>query len=190
MRLETARLILREWRDEDRAPYAAFNADPEVRRYFHPELLTPEETDRDIDKMVRQFETFGYGFFPVERKSDGAFIGEVGFSLIDAPTIAAMIRPAPVEVGWFFGRDYWGQGYAHEAVRAILDWSWRETDLPEFIALICAANAASIRLAEKLRMLRDPQHDFEDPTVPVGHWQRPHVIYRIARPSPSSAAPR
>ena len=183
MRLETDRLILRDWREDDRAPYAAFNADPEVRRFFYPERLSREDSDGDIDKMVRQIETLGYGFVPVERKSDGAFIGEVGFSLIDAGTIAAMDRPAPVEVGWFFGRDYWGSGYAHEAARAILDWAWREVDLPEFIALACKANVRSLRLMDKLGMTRDPQDDFEDPTVPVGHWQRPHVIYRAARPS-------
>lgn len=183
MRLETERLILREWRDEDRAPYAAFNASLAVRRYFYPETLTREQSDRDIDNTRREYATLGYGFFPVERKADSAFIGEVGLSSIDAATIARMVRPAPVEIGWFFGEAYWGVGYALEAARALLDWSWRELDLPELIALTCKANLRSQRLMTKLGMIRDPQDDFEDPTVPVGHWQRPHVMYRIARPA-------
>ena len=86
MRLETERLILRQWRDEDRAPYAAFNADPEVRRYFYPELKSAAETGVMVDEMIADLAQNGFGFLAIERKSDGAFIGESGLtSSISSP---------------------------------------------------------------------------------------------------------
>ena len=183
MRIETERLILREWRNSDHAPYAAFNADPEVRRFFYPELKTAAETAVMIDEMIAALAADGFGFLGVERKSDGTLIGDAGLSRIDQLTQDAMDRPVPVEIGWFFGKSYWGQGYAMEAARAVLDWTWREVKLPELVSLACAGNVRSRHLMTKLGMTLDPQSDFEDPTVPVGHWQRPHVIYRIGNPS-------
>jgi RimJ/RimL family protein N-acetyltransferase len=182
VRLETERLILREWRDADRAPYASFNADPEVRRYFYPETKSASECDGMIDRMIAALAGDGFGFLAVERKSDGAFIGETGLTPIDQLTRDAMHRPGDVEIGWQFGRPYWGQGYATEAARAWLAHAFDVLALPELVSLGCTGNLASRRIMEKLGMSRDPQHDFEDPTVPEGHWQRPHVIYRIANP--------
>lgn len=182
MRLETPRLILREWRDGDRAPFAAFNADPETRRYYYPPLLTAGEVNTAIDGMIAELARAGFGFLAVERKADGAFIGEAGITVLDREVQAKMARPCAIEIGWCFGRPYWGQGYATEAARAWLVHAFDTLILPELVSIICAQNAVSLRLAEKLGMSRDPQDDFEDPTVPEGHWQRPHVIYRIARP--------
>ena len=182
MRFETERLILREWREEDRAPYSAFNADPEVRRYFYPEIKTPAETGAMVDGMIADLATHGFGFLGIERKSDGVFIGEAGLNAIDQLTQDAMERPASIEIGWLFGREYWGFGYAEEAARAVLDFAWRERKFPELIALTCKENLRSQRLMQKLGMTLDAQDDFEDPTVPEGHWQRPHVIYRISNP--------
>jgi RimJ/RimL family protein N-acetyltransferase len=182
VRLETERLILRDWRDEDRAPFAAFNADPETRRYYYPATLTPAEANEAVDEMIADLADHGASFLAVERKSDGAFIGEAGITRLDRDVLEVMDRPCPIEIGWFFGRPYWGQGYATEAARAWIAHAFGPLAIPELVSIICAANAVSIRLAEKLGMARDPQDDFEDPTVPVGHWQRPHVIYRIASP--------
>jgi RimJ/RimL family protein N-acetyltransferase len=180
--LETERLILRQWQDRDRAPYAAFNADPLVRKFFHPERKTAAETSVMVDEMIAELAATGFGFLPVERKSDGAFIGEVGLTRIDRPTRETMERPCDIEIGWLLGSAYWGRGYATEAARAWLAYAFGTLDLPELVSLSCAGNHASHRVMEKLGMTKDPQFDFEDPTVPVGHWQRSHLIYRIANP--------
>jgi RimJ/RimL family protein N-acetyltransferase len=124
----------------------------------------------------------GYGFLVAERKSDGAFIGEAGLGQIDQPTKDAMDRPADIEIGWMFGQAYWGNGYAPEAAAAILAHSWKTLDVPEIIAFTYVGNAPSRRVMEKIGMTYDPADDFEDPTVPVGHWQRPHVVYRARNP--------
>jgi RimJ/RimL family protein N-acetyltransferase len=181
VRIETERLILREWREEDRAPFAAYNADPETRRYYYPPVLMPAEVNAFVDGMIADLAVDGFSFLAVERKADGAFIGETGLTLLDPAVRDTMERPCPVEIGWFLGRPYWGQGYATEAARAWIAHAFGPLGLPELVSIICAQNAASLRLAEKLGMARDPQ-PFEDPTVPVGHWQRPHVIYRLKNP--------
>lgn len=182
MRIETERLILRPWEDRDRPIYAAFNADPEVRRFFHPPLKTAEETNVMVDGMIADLATHGYGFLAVERKFDGVFIGEAGLAPIDQLTKDAMLRPADIEIGWFFGKDYWGNGYATEAARAWLSRAWDYIEVPEIIAFTYVGNLPSRRVMEKLGMTYNPADDFEDPTVPAGHWQRPHVVYRARNP--------
>ncbi|HYG27251.1 MAG TPA: GNAT family N-acetyltransferase, partial [Caulobacteraceae bacterium] len=75
--IETDRLILRGWRDEDYQPFAALNADPEVMRHF-PATLTRAESDAFADRNRRHIEEHGWGLWAVERKSDGLFVGYVG----------------------------------------------------------------------------------------------------------------
>jgi RimJ/RimL family protein N-acetyltransferase len=183
MRIETERLILREWEERDRAPFAAFHTDAEVRRYYYPATMSREASDAMVDAMIAALATDGFSFLACERKSDGAFIGEIGLSRLELSLQRLMERPCGIEFGWYFGRAYWGNGYATEAARAWLDRSFTVLKLDELCSISQKGNSASIRLMERLGMIRDPQDDFEDPTVPPGHWQRPHVIYRISNPA-------
>ena len=96
-----------------------------------------------------------------------------------------MERPRRSRSAGSSASSYWGQGYAAEAARAVARLRpGASSKLPELVAFTCARQPALARASwQKLGMTLDPQDDFEDPTVPVGHWQRPHVIYRIANPS-------
>ena len=174
MILQTERLIIRPWRHEDRAHYAAFNADPVVRRFYRT-VLTPQETEAVIDRFIAGFETDGYGFLAVERKSDGAFIGDVGI----APMTFPLRGNTPVEIGWLLGQQYWGQGYAPEAAQAWIDHGLGTLGLPEIVAFTAVPNLPSQRVMTKLGMTRDPEGDFEHPGIPEGHALRPHLLYRI-----------
>ncbi|WP_163326641.1 GNAT family N-acetyltransferase, partial [Klebsiella aerogenes] len=69
--IETPRLVLRSWEGRDRAPFAAINADPAVRRYYYPSLLSAAESDALVDMAMAEFDAEGFGFLAVERKSDG-----------------------------------------------------------------------------------------------------------------------
>lgn len=172
--LRTSRLLLRNWRDSDREPFAALNADPEVMRYF-PAPLTREESDRLATRARAEIEAHGWGLWAVEVAPGGAFIGFVG--LADRRN-SAHIVPA-VEVGWRLAREHWGQGYATEAGRAAVDHGFREVGLDEIVSFTAEVNLPSRRVMERLGMSHDPADDFDHPDLPEGSPLRRHVLYRL-----------
>jgi RimJ/RimL family protein N-acetyltransferase len=176
--LETPRLVLRAWRDKDRVPFAAINADPETRQYYYPSLLTSAETDALIDEARKELISEGIGFLAVERKSDGALIGGAGLSR-PGPEVPGNF---PLEIGWILGRSYWRQGYATEASHRCFDFAWEELQIDQLIGYTSSINLPSRRVMEKIGMVQVIGADFDDTTVPPGHVLRPHVLYRIARP--------
>lgn len=179
--LETERLIIRQWAERDRAPYAKFLSDPEIRKFFRG-LVDAETASLWIDGYIDELATTGFGWRAIERKSDGLLIGDAGIGLIDQPSRAVM-RGAPlVEAGWMVGREYWGQGYATEAARACLLHAWTDHDLVEVVAAAHRDNFASHRVMSRIGMTRDEAGDFQDPRFAEGHWLQPHVLYRIGSP--------
>jgi RimJ/RimL family protein N-acetyltransferase len=174
--ITTDRLILRAWRDADREPFAAMNADPEVMRYF-PSTLTREESDRQVDRIVERTASRGFGFWAVEIPDVTEFAGFIGLSV---PGFEAPFMPC-VEIGWRLARAYWGQGYATEGARASLRYGFETLGVTEIVAFTAVDNAPSRRVMDRIGMTRDPDGDFDHPLVPVGHSHRPHVLYRIRR---------
>ncbi|MDH0647534.1 GNAT family N-acetyltransferase [Pseudomonas sp. GD03858] len=179
MLIETPRLRLRPWQAQDVAPFAIANADPDVRRYYYPAILAADETAAMIAECEEHLQAHGFGFVAVERKADGQLVGGVGLS-----QAGDEIPGGPhVEIGWILAREHWRQGYAFEAASACLQYAWSTLMLPEVIGYTSAINQPSRALMEKLGMRSDPAEDFADATVPLGNPLRPHVLYRIARPS-------
>ncbi len=178
MILETDRLILRPWADDDLAPFAALSADPEVMRYY-PSLHSSEQTAKNIARYIEMEQHYGLGKPAVVRKSDGAFIGAVGFLMCDEPSLPFH---GQFEIGWRLAKAYWGQGYATEAATAMMDYAFHVKKLEEIIAFTIPINTPSRAVMERLGMTYDPADDFEHPSVPEGHAYRPHVLYRKRRP--------
>ncbi len=75
--IETARLRLRMWRDEDLDAYARMCADSEVMRHLSGPM-TREQSEEQVARFVRRWEERGFGLWAAEHKADGAFIGFVG----------------------------------------------------------------------------------------------------------------
>ena len=173
----TERLTLRQWRNEDRDPFAALNADPRVRQFF-PSLLTREESDQSIDRIQDHFARHGFGMWAVEVREDTPFIGYVG---IVVASFQAHFTPC-VEIGWRLAFDSWGHGFATEGARAVIRAGFDSFGLTEIVALTAVANLRSRRVMEKLGMTHDPNDDFDHPNIEVGHPLRRHVLYRV-RPS-------
>lgn len=174
--LTTQRLRLRRWRSADRAPFALLNADPHVVEHF-PAAWSRAGSDDFVDHVERHFEEHGFGFWAVERRDSGEFIGFVG---LGRPRFPAHFMPC-VEIGWRLAREHWGRGFATEGARACLRFGFTRLDLEEIVAFTVPANVRSIRVMEKLGMSRDPADDFEHPRLPEGHHLRPHVLYRLSR---------
>jgi len=175
--LTTERLLLREWRDSDRPPYAALNGDPEVMHHF-PSTLTPQQSDEMIDRMSAAWRDRGFGLWAVERRDTTVFIGFVGLS---APSWQASFTPC-VEVGWRLAKQHWGNGYAPEAATAVLDWGFANVELPDdqIVSFTTQGNLSSQRVMQKIGMTRDLDGDFDHPLLP--DWvDRRHVLYRINR---------
>lgn len=179
MRLETERTLLRPWEDRDRAPFATINADPEVRRYYFPAVLDRVESDALIDQVIADLARDGFGFMAVERKADGVLIGGAGLSRPEPAALQAW----PLEIGWILARAVWGQGYAGEISKACFAYAWTALHADAVIGYTSAVNTPSRRAMAKSGMTEMTGATFEDETVPVGHPLRPHVLYRIDRPS-------
>lgn len=173
--LETPRLLLRPWREEDKAPFAALNADPEVMKYF-PACLDREESDALAARMTGLILREGWGFWAVERKEGGRFIGTVGLNRVEGLPFAPL-----VEVGWRLDRPFWGRGYATEAARAAMDFAWQRLGEKELVAFTAVLNEPSQGVMRRLGMTR--LGDFEHPRIPQGHPLRPHVLYGLRRPN-------
>jgi ribosomal-protein-alanine N-acetyltransferase len=175
--LTTGRLLLRPWRDDDRAPFAALNADPRVMEFF-PAVLARVESDRLVARIRLHLETHGFGLWAVEVPGVAPFIGFVG--LMTVPP-ALPFAPA-VEVGWRLAREHWGRGYATEAARAAVEFGFGVLGLAEIVSFTAQRNLPSRAVMERLGMVRSAAEDFDHPAIPAGHALRRHVLYRLRAP--------
>jgi ribosomal-protein-alanine N-acetyltransferase len=172
--LRTARLLLRQWRDEDIAAFAELSADPAVMEHLMP-------LPGWVARKRAHWEEHGFGQWVVEIPGEASFIGVVGLETV---SYEAPFTPA-VEVAWRLARTYWGRGYATEAAQAALDYGFNELRLMEIVAITVPDNWRSRRVMERLGMARSPEDDFDHPRLPEGPLKR-HVLYRLRNPDPSS----
>jgi RimJ/RimL family protein N-acetyltransferase len=171
--LRTDRLALRRWRDSDLEPWAAMNADPEVREHLG-DLLTREQSDAAVARFQAEFDQRGYGWWAVEVRATGEFVGFAGLDQVDDD-----MPFTGVEIGWRLARRAWGQGYATEAALRVLAYGFDALGLSEILAVTTAGNLRSRAVMRRIGMTRDPADDFDHPTVPEGPL-RQNVLYRLA----------
>jgi RimJ/RimL family protein N-acetyltransferase len=145
--LETVRLILRGHRLDDFPPSARMWADPIVTRYFGGKSLTEEEAWTRFLRYVGHWALLGFGYWAVEEKATGNFVGEIGFSDYKRD-IESSLRDTP-EMGWVLASESHGKGYATEAVRAAMAWGDRHFGPSQTTCLIHPENLPSTRVAEK-----------------------------------------
>ncbi|WP_116246221.1 GNAT family N-acetyltransferase [Nocardiopsis sp. FIRDI 009] len=172
--LRTDRLVLRPWRESDLEPWAAMNADPEVRRHLG-DPLTREQSDASVARFQADLDRRGWGWWALEVRATGEFAGFTGLDEVEDH-----MPFTGVEIGWRLARPAWGRGYATEAARACLAHGFGTLALPEILAVTTAANLRSQAVMRRIGMTRDPADDFDDPAAPEGPL-RPNVLYRIAR---------
>lgn len=143
MRLETERLILREIDPErDFDGWARAMADVDTVRFTGGEILDANAAWRNMAAVIGHWQIRGYGFFSVESKATGEWLGRVG------PWYPRG-WPAP-EIGWTILREHWGNGYATEAARASLEYVFGTLGWSSVIHAILVGNTASVAVAEKL----------------------------------------
>lgn len=174
--IETDRLILRKWREEDLDPFSLINADARVMEYF-PYRLTREEIQAFIERSNKQIDDHGYGLFACELKDAGIFLGCVGLAI---PTFEADFTPC-VDIGWRLAFDYWGRGYATQAAKAVLKFGFEAVGLNEILSWTVPENIRSRNVMERIGMKQDKASSFYHPRLPEGHPLSLHLLYRISK---------
>ncbi|MEL6709641.1 MAG: GNAT family N-acetyltransferase [Pseudomonadota bacterium] len=171
---ETERLILRDWREEDWAPFWEGTNTPAVMEYLGG--VADAETRASAQARLETYHRDnGHTFWPVERKEDGAILGFCGLKrCTDEEGPFGMM-----EAGWRLREDAWGKGYAKEAAIATLDLSFDRFGAEETIAMTVEANTGSWGLMKRLGMVRRPDLDFEETM-----WAQDYgmvIVYSITR---------
>lgn len=148
--IRTPRLLLRRWHDDDLAPMAEINADPEVMRWIRDGSVRDlESTAESIERWEEEWDDEGFGLFAVELLASGELAGFTGLSV---PGFLPEVLPA-VEIGWRLGRQFWGQGYASEAAHATLEFALQDRGLDRVISIHQVGNDASENIMRKLGMV-------------------------------------
>ena len=166
---------MRRWREADREPFAALNADPEVMRYF-PAPLDRVASDALVDRIEDLFRQQGFGLWALEVAGTGEFIGFTGLN----PMPAGVPGAGGMEVGWRLARGAWHQGYASEAAAAAAVVAFQGAGLTELWSMTAVLNEPSQAVMRRLGMTWHA--DFEHPRVEAGHPLRAHVLYHLPRP--------
>lgn len=167
--IETARLCLRGFTATDVTAQAAMLGDPEVMRHLGGPAQSREQAWRRLLAGAGMWPVLGYGYWAVERRTDGAMIGQVGFGDFNRD-LEPSITGIP-EMGWVFAASAHGQGYAAEAAAAALEWGDRMLPGHSFAAIIDPANHPSIRLARKLGFGEEQEARYEG--APILLFRRP-----------------
>ena len=175
--IETARLLLRQWRSDDRPAFATLCRSPAVMACLGGPI-SAEQADAALDRARTSHDAHGFGFWAMECRADGALLGFCGLNVITS----ALPVAGEVEIGWRLHENVWGLGYAREAALATLRWGWRETKLARVIAMTVPGNRRSWGLMERIGMVRRPECDFGHPLFPDTHPLHRHIVYAIARP--------
>ena len=171
-----ARVTLRAWRDEDLAPFAAMNDDPEVMRYLSGRL-SRADSDAMVQRLREHFACHGFGLWALEVPGLG-FAGFVGLSpRVPFELALPGIVPRPHEIGWRLARAAWGHGYATEAARLALRHGFDVLGLRQIVSFTVPANRASQAVMQRIGLgLRG---EFDHPRFPDGHALRRHVLYAV-----------
>ena len=173
---KTKRLILKTWKEQDLDSMPAINQDPLVCEFL-PKIGDRAATKALIQRFINNYKKYGFTAYAVGLKSNGEFIGFVGLLVT---SFEAHFTPA-VEIAWRLDSKCWGKGYATEAAKAIIDFSFTTLKLEEVVSFTVENNIRSRRVMEKIGMHHNPHDDFDHPKLPKNSPLCRHVLYRLSR---------
>jgi RimJ/RimL family protein N-acetyltransferase len=175
---ETERLRLLEWDEPRKAEFARVTNTPAVMRWLGG-VADEKGIAAALERLDSYQRDFGFTFWALERKADGALLGFCGLKRANAP--GAEPLHSQHEVGWRLREDAWGQGYAKEAAIASLDLAFGRFGAPHVIALTALGNLASQGLMLRLGMRRMRQFDYVDRRFGPDDAPNPQLVFRIDR---------
>jgi len=159
--LETERLILRKTTEGDAVLQDRYLNTPTVMEHLGG-VKELHEIEAKHSKTMALFAQHGFGFMMMIEKATGELVGHCGIKRVDNPHAP---NRGDHEIGWLVREDRWRRGYAHEAMRAVIDWCFGPVGAPHLVALTSEGNTGSWKLMEKLGMVRRTDLDFTDPDL-------------------------
>lgn len=138
--IETERLVLRPWREEDRAAFVAINNTPAMMEHLGG-VQSAAGINAKFDGRVADQARHGHSLWAAELRAGNAIVGSCGVRVADnyVGTPVADMR----ELGWRIAEPHWSQGLAHEAAEAVIEWVWKHTDAPILGAWTITENTRS-----------------------------------------------
>lgn len=172
--LETPRLILREFREGDLGDIHAYGADPEVTRFMIWGPNTPDDSRQFLGRVLEAQQSWPRASvsMAVELRAARRIIGATHLAVIDEANRTG-------EIGYTFGREHWGRGYAAEAAEAMLRQAFERLRLHRVIATCNVRNTRSWRLMEKLGMRREGC--FRQCARVKGRWRNSYLYALLAK---------
>lgn len=144
--LETPRLILRDFKQEDVSQLAPILATPQVMKFSPTGPLSESQTQARINSFINSYQAYGFGKWAVIFKNSGMLIGYCGIAMEE---IDNLNQP---EIGFRLTPAYWGKGLATEATSMAVQYGLEQLKLPYLLGMVERANLASVRVLEKLGM--------------------------------------
>ncbi|ADC88234.1 MULTISPECIES: GNAT family N-acetyltransferase [Staphylococcus] len=148
--IETERLKLRDWEENDLLPFQKLNANPQVRRYF-PSLLSYRRSALDMKQMQKNITATGIGLFAVELKETNEWIGFIGLNYIPKDSQYPFNNLPFYEIGWRLIPEVWGNGIATEGAEAVLKYA-KKKGVYDIYSLTAETNLSSRKVMEKIGM--------------------------------------
>lgn len=170
--IETERLTLRDWKEEDLKVFQNMNSDPVTMEFF-PKTLSFDESRQFYERIQLEFRERGYGLYAVEIKDTKEFIGFTGFHY----TVMDTEFSPCVEIGWRLAYDTWGYGYATEAAKACLDYARKNLSFTEIYSFTSVSNRCSENVMKKIGMVK--VGNFQHPTIKNGNPLKEHLLYKL-----------
>jgi RimJ/RimL family protein N-acetyltransferase len=159
--LETARLVLREFDEDDAVPFHALLSDPAIIRYTGDPAGGTKSVEQSLEvlrsRTLADYRKYGFGRWACVHKASGVLIGFSGLKYLD--------DIGEVDIGYRFLPAYWGVGLATESARPVLEYGFTRLRLGRIIGLVDPANDASVRVLEKLGMVRVGEEEFRGQRV-------------------------
>lgn len=177
MYIETERLLLRQWKPSDNKPFSQMCSDENVMKYF-PARLSEAESDSVIKRCKNHIDEHGWGFWAIEEKRSGDFIGFTG---LNYPPYDLPFSPC-IEIGWRLAYSAWGNGYATEAAYACLDFAFKQLKADRVVAFSTVKNIRSQNVMRRIGMHRLEHSDFDHPGVQDTSLKR-HCLYEVTSAS-------
>lgn len=173
--VETKRLSLRNWRDEDRDLFYEINRDAKVMEFF-PFRRSHAECDLLFDRNRAMISETGLGFYALADRITDEAMGFCGLARAELPDILPVDA---VEIGWRLATRFWGQGFVTEAATRLLRYGHETCGFQEIYAFAVQNNHRSIAVMRRIDMRPMHGNDFDHPKVPDTHPHlKRHVLFR------------